>query len=99
MVNELDELTGPILEEAIEFTLTDLCQACSVRSETIIELVEEGVVEPIGSASEPWRVSGRNLRHARIAIRLQQDLNVNPAGAAVIVELLDEIQRLRNRRV
>lgn len=86
-----------ILEEQVELTLGDLCRACSVHTQIIIELVDEGVLEAAGPSPDEWRFAGRNLRRARVALRLQQDLGVNLAGAALALQLMEEIEALRSR--
>ena len=92
-------LKGLILDENCRFTLEELSTACSVRTEYIVELVEEGIVEPLEARLErrQWIFSGRSLQRARKARRLQQDLGVNLAGAALVLELMEEIERLRAR--
>jgi len=52
---------------------------------------------PEGTAPERWRFPGMQLRRARVAVRLQRDLGVNTAGAALALQLLDEIEALRAR--
>ena len=95
--NPLQQQTLCIVEETIELTLEDLCRTCSVQSEIIAELVEEGVLEAVGMAPHDWRFDGRNMRRARIALCLQRDLGVNPAGAALALQLMEEIEALRSR--
>jgi chaperone modulatory protein CbpM len=94
-------LTNPIsvqlLDESAALSLAELCRACSAPTEFIVEMVEEGVVSPQGSAPESWRFSGIHLERARIALRLQRDLGVNLAGAALALQLLEELQALRAR--
>ena len=91
------QLTGFILEEQTELTLGDLCRACAVESSSILELVEEGVLTPAGEAPGQWRFTGLHLHRARVAARLQRDLGVNLAGAALALELLEEMEVLRAR--
>jgi chaperone modulatory protein CbpM len=101
------QLIGFILEEQTELSLQDLCRACEVQPELIIELVHEGVLAPAGhagnagdnaqAAPEHWHFSGVHLHRARVALRLQNDLGVNLAGAALALELLDELEQLRMR--
>jgi chaperone modulatory protein CbpM len=90
-------LSGIILEEQTDLTLADLSRACAVHAERIIELVEEGVLTPTGDAPQRWRFSGAHMRRASVALRLQRDLGVNLAGAALALELLDELDALRAR--
>jgi chaperone modulatory protein CbpM len=88
-------LAGFILEDQDELTLDDLCRACAAQSELIVDLVHEGVLAPLGAAPEVWRFTGVHLHRATVAVRLQRDLGVNPAGAALALELLDELDSLR----
>jgi chaperone modulatory protein CbpM len=90
-------LSGTLLDEYTELSLNDLRHACSQRAEWIIELVEEGVLEPTGSDYEQWRFSVTSLHRARTAMRLQRDLGINLAGIAVALDLLDEVEALRAR--
>jgi chaperone modulatory protein CbpM len=86
-----------ILEEQTGLTLADLCRACAVHDEQIIALVDVGVLEPQGREPARWRFSGANLYRARKALRLQRDLDIDLAGAALALQLLDEIESLRRR--
>jgi chaperone modulatory protein CbpM len=99
MTNEkmLPQVVGIILDEQAALTLAELSRACGARAELIIELVEEGVVAPIGREPDSWRFTGAHLRRARVALHLQSDLGVNLAGAALALQLLDEVEALRAR--
>ena len=87
--------SGTILDEEHELTLTELIHACSCREEWIIELVSEGVIDPVGTQRAEWRFTGLSLLRARRATRLQRDLGVNPAGIALALDLMDEMEALR----
>lgn len=95
--NELPQFAICLLEEQTQLTLADLCHACVVREEQIIELVDAGVLEPQGREPAHWRFGGASLHRARTALRLQRDLDIDLAGAALALELLDEIESLRTR--
>ena len=86
-----------ILEEQSQFTLDDLCFACSVSTEKIIELTDAGILDPVGDEPACWNFDGINLNRARVALRLQRDIGVDLMGAALALELLDEIKLLRTR--
>jgi len=90
-------LTGIIVEESTEFTLGELSRACGKPAEWIRALVEEGVIEPVGADQTHWHFRGHCLRRVRIVQRLQSDLGLNLAGAALALELLEEVEALRNR--
>ena len=84
-----------VLEDLTGLTLDDLCRACGAPAPLLVELVEEGVITPCDSTDGEWRFTGMHLRHARVAVRLQRDLGVNPAGAALALQLMDELEQLR----
>ena len=90
-------LNGEILDEGVALTLAELCRACDLPAEQVTELVEYGVVEPVGRERGQWRFEAVSIRRVRRARRLQQDLGVNTAGAALALDLLDEMEQLRAR--
>ncbi|MEE4292052.1 MAG: chaperone modulator CbpM [Cycloclasticus sp.] len=90
-------LNGLLLDETITLSLDDLCQACSSSNEWVIELVQEGVLEPSGQPQSQWQFSARCLQKAHTAMRLQRDLDINLSGIALALDLLDEIDRLKSR--
>ena len=90
-------LTGVVLDERTELSLTDLSQACSTSTEWVIELVQEGVLEPVGGQPKQWRFSGTSLKRAHTAMRLQTDLKINLAGVALALDLIEEIETMRER--
>jgi len=94
---QLVHITGLILEEQTELNLKDLCRACQAHADRIVDLVNEGVLVASGAAPEHWRFDGLQLHRARLALRLENDLGVNMAGAALALDLLDELNMLRTR--
>jgi chaperone modulatory protein CbpM len=95
--NDLPQRAGIVPEEPSELTLAEVCRACAVQIEFIVELVEEGVLAPVGQEPQLWRFTYAHLCRVRVASRLQRDLGVNSAGAALALDLLDAIEALRAR--
>lgn len=93
----IDIASGEILEDALELSLAELCRACRLPAERVVELVEHGVIEPAGRAPGEWRFRAVSIRRVRSAERLNRDLGVNMAGVALALELLDELTELRSR--
>lgn len=85
-----------VLEDQTGLGLMDISWACAVHAEVIVELVEEGILSPLGHAPHCWRFNGGHVRRAAIVLRLQRDLGLNLAGAALAVQLLDELEVLRS---
>ena len=82
-------------------SLSDLCEAADLSSETIIEITEEGILEPVGNSAENWQFSVHNVAVAQRATRLHRDLEIDWPGIALALSLLDELEDLRdqNRRL
>ena len=91
-------LTGEIFDERSAFSVNDLTRMFAVDERHVVEWVEEGVISVIEVDGAQWRISGTQLRRARIALRLERDLGVNPAGVALALELLEELERFRRER-
>lgn len=90
-------LQGQVVEEEMELTLIELCHACDVPQEQITVWVLEGVLEPRGQQPQEWRFGGAALQRARLALRLTRDLEINPAGVALALDLLEEIAALETQ--
>ncbi|MEP6883878.1 MAG: chaperone modulator CbpM [Gammaproteobacteria bacterium] len=91
-------LTGAIFEESAILTLKDLSRMCAVDERHLVEYVEEGVIHAVAVSSSEWHFSGAELRRTRLALRLERDLEINLAGVALALELLDELKRLRREQ-
>jgi chaperone modulatory protein CbpM len=90
-------LSGDLLDEDVELTLGELCRTCQLPAERVYELVEEGIIEPLGREPAGWRFRWTSVRRVRCVLRLEHDLGVNLAGAALALDLLEELNRLRAR--
>ena len=94
----LKVITGKILEEEATLTLVEICQNCQAPAETIIRLMEHGVISPSqGTKSKQWRFHQSALIRADKALRLKRDLGVNNAGVALVLDLMDEIDTLNQQ--
>ena len=91
-MSEHRSLTGIVLDEALSLTLHEVCDICGIEEALVIEMVNEGVAEPIDPATTPWQFSGVAVTRLRTAYRLQRDLHINLAGAALALDLLEEIK-------
>lgn len=90
-------LRGVVVEESAELSLSELSRACATSREWLIELVQEGVLEPAGQTPTQWRFAGASLKRARTARRLHEDLDINLAGVALALDLIEEIETMRER--
>ena len=95
MATSLSVLHCQVVEEEVSMSLAELCQACGTERALVLQLVEHGVIEPRGAAPQSWVFTGSSLQRTRVALRLLHDLELNLPGAALAVDLLDEIARLQ----
>lgn len=94
MKHELDSFQA---EVEYSFTLAEISRCCGVTAEQILVLVSQGILQPSARSQRDWRFAAGDLAKARSALRLQRDLGVNAAGAALAIELIDETESLRER--
>jgi chaperone modulatory protein CbpM len=95
--SEDQALSGAILEESALLTVKDLSRMCAVDERHIVEFVEEGVLNVVEINASEWHFTGATLRRARLALRLERDLEINLAGVALALELMEELERLRRQ--
>jgi len=105
-------LSGVVVEEHVFFTFTALCRASGADAAQLQAMVGEGLIEPTlmteptattaaathsGGGTADWQFSGDALPRARTALRLTRDLELPLSGAALVMDLLAEIESLRSR--
>lgn len=86
----------PETQEWFYLSLQEITASFGVSKETIIDIVNEGIVSVEKRPGSEWQFDNDACKRIRIALRLTNDLGVNLAGAALALELLEEIERLRN---
>jgi len=86
-----------LVDDDVALDLETLCQACGAAADELLALVEEGVLEPRGPTPQEWRFGVGALPRARRALRLQHDLQMDLAGVALALDLLDRIDWLESR--
>ena len=90
------QFTTTVIDEDVHLSLVELSRACRAPEEQLRVWVVEGVLEPIGGAPHEWRFTGSALRRARLALTLTRELEINPPGVALALDLLDQIAALRS---
>ena len=95
--SDRDVLIGDVLEGGYVFTVEELCEKCFLAHEQVLEMVHEGVLDPDAETPGEWRFTYGSVRRVFTAQRLQRDLGVNLAGAALALELLDRLDELEQR--
>ena len=82
-------------EYANYLTLTEVSQCIHLSAETVITIVDHGIVEPNGARPQEWLFEQDMLDTLRRAKRLQQDLELDWEAIALALNLIEEVQALR----
>ena len=75
----------------------DLARACGCRIDWVVRITEIGIVSPPAADRPPadWRFAGTDLKRALEARRLERDFEINLEAVALILDLSQELRRLR----
>ncbi|MDZ7595790.1 MAG: chaperone modulator CbpM [Thiobacillus sp.] len=91
-----DILIGSLLEESW-LTLEQLAAACLVEPAWLLRHIEEGLFPHAECVAGTWRFSGASLLRARRMRQLERDFDAVPELAALVADMLEEIDALRSR--
>lgn len=94
MTNHKNDPTAPESEEWFYLSLHEITYSFDVDPKLIIEIIDEGIVSAKKNSNNELQFDTVAYKRIRTVLRLQHDLGVNLAGAALALELLDEIDRL-----
>ena len=97
METQIIRYTSIVLDENTSCTLHELCELCGQNKELILEMINEGLIVPAGSSPRRWRFGMSEVYRVQTAQRLIRDLHVNMAGAALALDLLEELAELRRK--
>jgi len=88
-------VTGVLLDERHPLSCSELCNLCRVEATVVVEMVAEGLLSPLGSSPRDWMFPGPEIARARRAARLIHDFELDVSAATLVVDLLEEIEKLR----
>ncbi|AKU22119.1 MerR family transcriptional regulator [Massilia sp. MB5] len=90
-------MNGVLLEEAA-LTLEELARVCAVEPDWVLQHVQAGVLlADAGQARERWRFTSVDLVRARRLLEVEQVFDANQDVAALVVDLSEEVRRLKAR--
>jgi chaperone modulatory protein CbpM len=95
-MKQSDYYSAVVLMGDHALSVESFASACETDVPTILLFVEEGLIESEVQASV-LSFSGEALARARRILRLQRDFEANLQSVAVMIDLLDENERLRKQ--
>jgi len=79
----------------ISLTLQEVCHSAGLNSDQLLEIIEQGIIEPEGEEPAQWVFSSTMLSTARRASRLHYDLELEWSAIALVLDLLHEKEQLQ----
>lgn len=77
-------------------SLEEVCEICAISADFMQDLISYDIVHRDGRPAE-WRFNINELRRIKTALRLQRDLEVNLAGVALVLDLLDQLKEIETK--
>ncbi|MBP6654734.1 MAG: MerR family transcriptional regulator [Propionivibrio sp.] len=93
----VDVVAAVVVDEQL-FDSGQFAEVCGVTLEWVRVHVEAGVFDVPGDQPAQWQFAGREIRRARQINALERDFNALPELAALVIDLQDEVVRLRGSR-
>lgn len=90
-------MSNDLLDDQETLTLNDVCENCGLNQEAVMTYVQEGLVEVNSDSSGQILFSQFHVVRIQKAIRLERDLRLNPAGSVLVIELIAQIDALKNK--
>jgi chaperone modulatory protein CbpM len=90
-----EEVLIDCLMEDSWLTVEQVAAACAVEPGWLLRHLEEGLFPHAESVAGVWRFSDASLLRARRMRQLERDFEAVPELAALVADLLEEIDRLR----
>lgn len=90
----LEPICGELIEDAA-LDCETLARFCGVSLEWVSAHVEAGAITTAGATREQWRFSTRDVLRVRHLLALERDFDAAPELAALVIDLQDEVARLR----
>jgi chaperone modulatory protein CbpM len=82
-------------ETSYYLTLTELTQSVRLSTDAVITLVDCGIVAPRGDQPQQWLFEPQMVQMIQRACRLQRDLELDWPAVALALELIEDLERLR----
>lgn len=95
-MSEQGALAAELIEHAAALTAEQLATCCQAEVAWIAELVQEGILVVEGEDPAAWRFDSSALARALKARRLQRDFGANLEALGLILDLMEQVERLRS---
>lgn len=87
-------MTGVLIEESTTYSFSEVCHDYNISQQLLLELIEQGLLPNQPAEVKNRILTQRELRRVQSALRLHQDLGINPPGVTLVIELLEKIEEM-----
>jgi chaperone modulatory protein CbpM len=78
-------------------SLGELCEICNISPDILNDFIAYEIIHPKHPDRDQWMFDLAELKRVKRALRLQRELELNLTAVAVVLDLLDQIEELRDR--
>ncbi len=89
-------LIGSLVEDSW-MTIEQVAAACTVEPAWLMRHIDEGFLPHAECVAGVWRFSSVSLQRVRRMRQLERDFEAGPELAALVADMLDEMDELRAR--
>ena len=86
-------MTGTVI-----YTSKAICLYHQISNDTLSDMVSWGIATPSGSTPKSWLFSQDDYDRIGSASRFKKDLDINVPGAAMALQLLEELDKVRREQ-
>lgn len=86
-----------VLDEEVHLTFIEICEQLNLPENVLEELIDHGLLQEVAEVEikQSTTFDAAQLARIQTALRLGHDLGINIPGVVLALELLDEIEQLR----
>lgn len=89
-------LIGSLMEDSW-LTIEQTAMACAVDPDWLLRHIQDGLFPQAESVAGIWRFSAASIRRARRMRAIECDFDAVPELAALVADLLEELDQLRSK--
>ena len=90
-------ITGMLMDEGtMTISFTQVCHTYHIPEDVLIDLLEHGLFSEITQPVKQVTFNPPMISRVQTARRLQEDLGVNLPGVVLVMELRDELGKMRD---
>lgn len=91
-MTQANYVVGVVLEESTLVPFVEVCQKYNIPEALLVEMLEQGL---FSMQAQKQQLNPKDLQRLTCACRLHKDLGINLAGVALALDLLDEMNTMR----